>query len=557
LLTPIGLVFVVVVVALTVSLLLAEFAGLSFISEHAIDRRPVTLAATIAYVVRTLPDLVLLAARMFLRLVALALPFLAAAGLVWFTLLRGHDINYYLAEHPPEWMRAKRIAMVLAAGYGALAGWQIARWLHVVPVLVLEGASPMQAFAEGRRLMRGQMKRVVPPLVLWWLLVTAAAVAIAWVGRQISDAGLDWAGLDVHRVLPLVAVYMAVTTAGSLLYGGLHLTGHQFLLTRMCVEQTAPDRRHSPHRPAASGSQERSLARPVVITALALAGLSIGAAAFLLARLELAADVAITAHRGAKVAAPENTLASFRAALDAGTDYVELDVQRTRDGEIVVIHDGDLMRMGDDPRKVAELATNELAGIDVGRKYDVKFTGERVPTLGDVIELVRGRARINIELKYNVPDPGLALAVVELLRQKQFLDQVVITSLDYAALRQVEGIEPRLKTGHIVTAAVGDVVRTEADFLSLNSARASASLVRRAHTAGKEVAVWTVNDPEVMLRMLERGVDNVITDDPALLVRVLRERMTLSKAERLGLRLRILFSKPPRGVTDPETVEPL
>ena len=153
--------------------------------------------------------------------------------------------------------------------------------------------------------------------------------------------------------------------------------------------------------------------------------------------------------------------------------------------------------------------------------------------------------KINVELKYNVPDPGLAPAVIDLLRREKFLDQVVITSLDYAALQQVESIEPRLSTGHIVTAAVGNVVRTEADFLSLGSAQATRSLIRRAHAAGKEVHVWTVNKPEVMLRMIERGVDNVITDDPALLVRVMQERNALSPSEILGLGLRVLFSRAP------------
>ena len=165
--------------------------------------------------------------------------------------------------------------------------------------------------------------------------------------------------------------------------------------------------------------------------------------------------------------------------------------------------------------------------------------------------------KINIELKYNVPDPELAPAVVDLLRRKDMLDQVVITSLDYAALKQIKSIEPRLKTGHIVTAAVGNIVRTEADFLSLNSAQATSSLIRRAHRAGKEVHVWTVNTPEVMMRMIERGVDNIITDDPALLVRVITERKALSKPELLGLRLRVLFDKPPRELTDPAAVKVL
>jgi len=221
------------------------------------------------------------------------------------------------------------------------------------------------------------------------------------------------------------------------------------------------------------------------------------------------------------------------------------------------VHDGDLMRMGDDPRKVKDLTVAELQAIDIGRKFDAEFAGEVPPTLDEVIALVRGRMKLNVELKYNVPDPGLAAAVVELLRREDFLDQAVITSLDYAALMQVEQIEPRLPTGHIVTAAVGSVVKTEADFLSLNAARATPSLVRRAHAAGKDVHVWTVNTPEVMLRMIERGVDNVITDDPALLARVLAGRRTLGVPELLGLRLRVLFDIPPREITDPAAVPAL
>jgi glycerophosphoryl diester phosphodiesterase len=250
-------------------------------------------------------------------------------------------------------------------------------------------------------------------------------------------------------------------------------------------------------------------------------------------------------------------MAAFRAAMDGGATYAELDVQRTRDGELVVLHDADVMRMGDDPRKVRDLTAAEITAIDIGRKYDPRFAGETPPTLAEVIDLVRGRMKLNIELKYNVPDPELAPAVVALLRREDFLDQAVITSLDYAALRQVRQLEPRLATGHIVTAAVGNVVKSEADFLSLNSARATPSLVRRAQAAGKQVHVWTVNKPEVTLLMIERGVDNIITDDPALVARVMAERRNLNRAELLGLRLRTLFDIPPREVTDPSAVAAL
>jgi glycerophosphoryl diester phosphodiesterase len=133
----------------------------------------------------------------------------------------------------------------------------------------------------------------------------------------------------------------------------------------------------------------------------------------------------------------------------------------------------------------------------------------------------------------------------------------VVTSLDHSGLRQIRELEPGLRTGLIVTASVGDVVRTDTDFVSLNSAKADADLVRRAQAAGKQVHVWTVNAPEAMLRMIERDVDNVITDDPALLVRLMRDREALSPAEKIGLRLRVLFTDAPVELRDAREVPAL
>ena len=554
-LSPAGLAFVLVIVALTVSLLLAEFAGQSSIAGQAIAGHRATVWSAVAFVLRLLPRLILLSARVFLRLLILALPFLAAAAVIWFTMLGGHDINYFLAEHPPEWQRAKLIALALVAAYSLLAAWQLARWLYAVPALVFTDVSPARALADSADATRGRLVRIALPLLLWWLLLTAAAIAITWAFRQVSDAGLDWAGIDVRRVLPLVAVYLVVTLVGGFLYGGLLVAGHQFLVTRMYRERMGDD--WQPTKLALSDERTRSLARPVTFAMVGLLAAAFGAAGYVASQLDLEPAVAITAHRGASAVAPENTMAAFRAAMEAGATYAELDAQHTRDRRLIVLHDGDVMRMGDDPRKVSELTAAEMAAIDIGRKRDASFAGEHPPTLDEVIDLVRGRMKLNIELKYNVPDPGLAPAVVELLRREDFLDQVVITSLDYAALKQVESIEPRLVTGHIVTAAIGNVVRTEADFVSLNAARATPSLVRRAHAAGKDVHVWTVNQPEVMLRMIERGVDNIITDDPALLARVTDERKALSTLELLGLRLRVLFDIPPPELTDPAAVPAL
>lgn len=222
-----------------------------------------------------------------------------------------------------------------------------------------------------------------------------------------------------------------------------------------------------------------------------------------------------------------------------------------------MLHDADFMRMAGDPRRVGAVAASDLSAIDVGGRAGRGFSGERVPLLEDVIALVRGHAKLNVELKYDVRDPELAPAVIALLRRERFLGEAVITSLDYAALKQVEAIAPEAVTGHIVTAAIGDVLRTEADFLSLNAAQATVRLVRRAHRAGKGVHVWTVNSRDAMIELAARGVDNIITDDPALFARLRKEIRGLEPAELLGLRLRGLAGRPPAELADSTKPAPL
>ena len=551
--TPEGIGFVALLLLLVSATLFAEFAGQTWIAGQAIARHPAPLAAAVGAVVHRPLALVRLSARICLRLLLLALPFLAAALLVWNALLRSHDINYYLAGRPPEWRHALLIAGTLGAAYVLLALWQLGRWILAIPILLFERLSPHRALQESARRSRGRLPAILGPLLAWWLLIGACGRIASGLLRPFANAALNWAGLDFARVLPLVTLFVVTALVGTFVLHAVLIAGHQFLVTRMYAEQLEP---HG--RAAAPGSDPTASARRIIWpTLLATCLLLAGALAFMwwtAARGTTPSQVAITAHRGNSSRAPENSLAAFRAAIAAQADFSELDVQRTRDGAVVVLHDGDLMRMAGDPRKIGTLTLQDLATIDIGRKSGPAFVGEHVPTLAAVIATVRGRMKLNVELKYNAPDPQLAAAALDVLRQEHFLDQVVITSLDAAALRQVRAIEPHVRIGQIVTVAVGDVARAETDFLSLNSARATAEVIRRAHAAGKEVHVWTVDRAEVMLRMIERGADNLITNVPELAVRVLRQYRSLPATEQFALRLRALFTDPPAELVDPQAV---
>ncbi len=557
LLSPAGALLAITAAVLGAALLLTELAGLTHIAACRLAGRSAPLGETLAFLVRGAPALVGLAARLCLRVILIILPFGLAAGLSVRGVLGTHDINYFLSEQPPEWQQALRVVAALGLVAALALLWQVLRWFFALPSLVARPeAGAGAALAESERLTRGRVLRPLAPLLGWWLCIALFAAVLLLLARPLYAALLDWAGMDLGRVLPVVAIGLAVTLLAELVLTGLALAGQQGFAMRGFTElaggaisrKSAADTRG----PAAGRLALRALA---VVTGLAAAAAT--GSWLLLSQMDLHPRVQVTAHRGASLVAPENSMAAFRAAIAAGTDYIELDVQRTADGRIAVLHDGDFMRMAGDPRRIGAVTAADLAAIDIGSRAGGAFTGERVPLLEDVIALVRGKARLNVELKYNVRDPELAPAVIALLRQERFLGDAVITSLDYAALKQVEAIAPEAVTGHIVTAAVGDVLRTEADFLSLNAAQATVRLVRRAHRAGKGVHVWTVNSRDAMIELAARGVDNIITDDPALFARLRTEIRGLEPAELLGLRLRALAGRPPAELADPTKPAPL
>jgi heterodisulfide reductase subunit C len=174
-LSPAGLVFVVLVVATTIAFYTSQLAGYAWISGHAIARADVTLRGTIGAVAQKLRLLVRLGARMFVRTVLLALPFLAIVAIVWFATLAGRDINYYLAEHPPEWRRALLAAAWCSLGFGFVLVAQFARWIFVMPIAMFHDLKAAQVLDASERMLEGRLLQSIAPLALWALLLTGTA----------------------------------------------------------------------------------------------------------------------------------------------------------------------------------------------------------------------------------------------------------------------------------------------------------------------------------------------------------------------------------------------
>ncbi|MCX5139542.1 glycerophosphodiester phosphodiesterase family protein [Streptomyces sp. NBC_00338] len=245
----------------------------------------------------------------------------------------------------------------------------------------------------------------------------------------------------------------------------------------------------------------------------------------------------VIAHRGASAYAPENTLAAVDKADVLGFDWVENDVQLTRDGVLVVMHDTGLKRTTDAeevfpgraPWAVKDFTAAEIARLDAGSWFGPQYAGARVPTLRQYLERI-GRNQQNLLLEIKSPEiyPGIERATLGVLRQEGWLDRehvrgrLVIQSFGADSVRRVHEQRPDVVTGFLGTPAVADLPSYAAFTDRINPAYASVSAdyvaavhaLKGPHDKRLQVNAWTVNDAENALRVAGLGVDGIITNAP-------------------------------------------
>ena len=249
--------------------------------------------------------------------------------------------------------------------------------------------------------------------------------------------------------------------------------------------------------------------------------------------------ISIHAHRGVWDEAPENTLAAVRAAIAAGADYLETDIQLSKDGVPVVIHDSDFSRLGGVAKKVWDLTYDEIRAIPLGRDAAPQFRSEVTPTFDALLDETKGRIKVNIELKYyGDHQPGLAQKVVEAVRAHGMLAEVVIQCLEYEPLMEVRQLAPEVPVGYLLSFNARAPSRLKVDFLSVEQNRLDVRFVRKAHRRGQQVYAWSVDKVEDIQRQFDLGVDGIITNKPALVRKTFNEYRSRGKFERFAGQVR-------------------
>lgn len=225
---------------------------------------------------------------------------------------------------------------------------------------------------------------------------------------------------------------------------------------------------------------------------------------------------------------PENTLSAVLLALELGADAIEIDVRRTKDGAIVLMHDETLQRTAGLTQAVADLTLDEVRRADAGAWFGADFAGERVPTLAEVLSVTRGKAVLAIEIK----PTDITEDVLNVIAQEKAEEWVNVMSFHDDVVRRVREVAPHLPSGLIVgarpeedavqqaVALVRRVAQCGASVLSLSHPAVNPTLAREVRRRGIALWTWTVDDPQRMREMIACGVDGIITNCPSLLTAV-------------------------------------
>ena len=232
----------------------------------------------------------------------------------------------------------------------------------------------------------------------------------------------------------------------------------------------------------------------------------------------------IIGHRGFCAKYPENTLISFLAAIEAGAKMIELDVMLSRDRKVVVIHDSALDRTTGGTGSVADLTLADLQELDAGSWFGRQFANQRIPELGEVLDLVGGQVYVNIEIKSNAYEPhhppdAIETQVVEMLRQKDLLDTCIVSSFEANILDQIALMKNKPFTAFISqkpadAATVKMCIRLNTFSWHPDQRIVTRKQVMQMHAAGIKVFPYKVDTLADYTRMRKMDVDGVITDDP-------------------------------------------
>ncbi len=393
--------------------------------------------------------------------------------------------------------------------------------LFILHGIVLDGLSAGEAGKQSGELLRGNWKDYVKQNALF-ILVMMAAVGIAALACLVLP-------LHVLYALPVAGGIRRFLTVALVLFGcAFSLLMDLFVTPLYLMKMTQLFYSYKEGEPREYPVKEKGK-HPVLI------GMAAAASALLIltslwmnssfdSLFPAESDLKIVAHRGGGSEGPENTLAGIDTAVAAGAWGTEVDIQRTKDGAYVLLHDGDFARVAGDERSPGEMTLKQIGELSVD--------GQPVPTAEETFAACRGRIVLFAELKGKSADRRMADDMVKLARRYHMEKECVLISLDYDLIRYIEETYPDISAGFLLFASFGSTDRLSCEYLGMEEESATANAIEGTHDQGKRILVWTPNEAKAQKRFMCSDADGMITDKVKQAAKIrneLKERTDLQR----------------------------
>ena len=545
-LSPIGLICLILLTSIFIAFMALEHTSMLAMTVGSGGQQKVGILESISFARKSFPNILMLSVLLTGRVLALAVPFLIAGAAIAWVLIMRYDINYYLTARPFEFWVVVATSCALIGAMVAVVTHKLIRWSLIFPLVLFRGSTPSSAFTESSSIVSGSGWMIFRTFAIWSLLGLGLSVitlgVIETLGNWIVPVFMGTLGSLTIVLGGLMFLWIASSTIVTALTSMTLALILVDLADRHKIELSYESSKMVAHEGPMGNFKMTPVSLGLILGGGLIASLITGS--MLMDNIRTNDNVLIIAHRGASGAAPENTLASVRQAIKDGADWIEIDVQETADGEVVVFHDGDFMRQSNVNLKIWDATVTDIAEIDIGSWFDAKFSSERTPTLRAVLDEARDKAKVLIELKYYGHDKKLEERVVQIVENAKMTPEIAVMSLKYDGVRKLRALRPNWEAGVLIAKSLGSPTKLDAEFLAVHVNMATGAFIRSTHQADKQLMVWTVNDAISMSRLISLGVDGVITDEPALARRVLAEREDMNAAERLLLHVVALFDLP-------------
>ncbi|MFV0431345.1 MAG: glycerophosphodiester phosphodiesterase family protein [Alphaproteobacteria bacterium] len=537
-LSPIGLFALFFMATMILCLFFAEHALLIAIALSAQQKQAINWLSAFILLKNKAPKLVVVGATYIITLTLLALPLLLIIGGLYLKYLTQFDINYYLQQMPAEFIKFLVISTPLVLILMGIFTYLYVTWLCSIPMILFEEQASLLSFLKnGLKRIKGYWWHSAKALLLWWFILGFCFLSMqALVGDGLSALLFTLSAQNTTMVLASIGLIFLLILILHIAWQVLTTTGSSIIVAHLYKEQA--QKYHINMQPPL-GLQKDKKGKDFLKWGIffGLLGLVVTSALMtyaIVGSLNFNDHSLIIAHKGAPAKAPSNSRSAILEAIDMKADMVELDVQETADGMVIVHHDKDYMLTSQISKAVHELDYATTKDISIGQSFSSEFANEKVMSLKEALQTAKGKVKLLIELKYYGYDQNLAQRVLDLVHHENMEDQVQYMSLNLEKIKELKKLEPNAQIGYIASAAtLGNLGKIDVDFLALSSSFSQRTIINALNLPHKKVYVWTVDNIAVMNNFLDYQVDGIITNEVVTLQRLINQRGQMSKAERI------------------------